>query len=128
MVLFDNMKPETRNQFSPLCCRRPSSRCSLDVSHNTCKVEEHDIDETPTRLFVHRKGATKAFGPGHPDIPPALRVEGQPVLIGETMGTASYVLVGTKESMSLTFGSACHGGRSLSRHQALRQWYGREVW
>jgi tRNA-splicing ligase RtcB len=99
-----------------------------DVSHNTCKVEEHVIDGTPTRLFVHRKGATRAFGPGHPDIPPALRAVGQPVLIGGTMGTASYVLVGTKESMSLAFGSACHGaGRSMSRHQALRQWHGREV-
>jgi tRNA-splicing ligase RtcB len=99
-----------------------------DVSHNTCKVEEHVIDGTPTRLFVHRKGATRAFGPGHPDIPPALRAVGQPVLIGGTMGTASYVLVGTEESMSLAFGSACHGaGRSMSRHQALRQWHGREV-
>lgn len=99
-----------------------------DVSHNTCKVEEHVIDGTPTRLFVHRKGATRAFGPGHSDIPPSLRAVGQPVLIGGTMGTASYVLVGTKESMSLAYGSACHGaGRSMSRHQALRQWHGREV-
>jgi tRNA-splicing ligase RtcB len=99
-----------------------------DVSHNTCKVEEHVIDGAPTRLFVHRKGATRAFGPGHLDIPPALRAVGQPVLIGGTMGTASYVLVGTEDSMSLAFGSACHGaGRSMSRHQALRQWHGREV-
>ncbi|MDH4343436.1 MAG: RtcB family protein, partial [Nitrospira sp.] len=99
-----------------------------DVSHNTCKVEEHDIDGTPTRLFVHRKGATRAFGPGHPDIPPSLRAVGQPVLIGGTMGTASYVLVGTKESMSLAYGSACHGaGRSMSRHHALRQWHGCDV-
>jgi len=99
-----------------------------DVSHNTCKVEEHVIDGIPTRLFVHRKGATRAFGPGHPDVPSSLRAVGQPVLIGGTMGTASYVLVGTKESMSLAFGSACHGaGRSMSRHQALRQWHGREV-
>lgn len=99
-----------------------------DVSHNTCKVEEHVIDGMPTRLFVHRKGATRAFGPGHFDIPSAFRAVGQPVLIGGTMGTASYVLVGTEESMSLAFGSACHGaGRSMSRHQALRQWHGREV-
>lgn len=99
-----------------------------DVSHNTCKVEEHEINGSPTRLFVHRKGATRAFGPGHTDIPPSLRAVGQPVLIGGTMGTASYVLVGTKESMALAFGSACHGaGRSMSRHQALRQWHGREV-
>ena len=99
-----------------------------DVSHNTCKVEEHVLDGTPARLFVHRKGATRAFGPGHPDIPPSLRAVGQPVLIGGTMGTASYVLAGTKESMSLAFGSACHGaGRSMSRHAALRQWHGRDV-
>ncbi len=99
-----------------------------DVSHNTCKVEEHVLDGTATSLFVHRKGATRAFGPGHPDVPPSLRAVGQPVLIGGTMGTASYVLVGTKESMSLAFGSACHGaGRSMSRHQASRKWQGREV-
>jgi len=99
-----------------------------DVSHNTCKVEEHVIDGTPTRLFVHRKGATRAFGPGHPDVPPSLRAVGQPVLIGGTMGTASYVLVGTQESMALAFGSACHGaGSSMSRHQALRQWHGRDI-
>lgn len=99
-----------------------------DVSHNTCKVEEHLRDGTPTRLFVHRKGATRAFGPGHPDLPPALRAVGQPVLIGGTMGTASYVLVGTQESMERAFGSACHGaGRNMSRHQALRQWHGRDV-
>ena len=108
----------------------PQGTLSLlyDVSHNTCKVEEHVIDGIPTRLFVHRKGATRAFGPGHPDVPPSLRAVGQPVLIGGTMGTASYVLVGTKESMSLAFGSACHGaGRRMSRHQATRQWQGREV-
>lgn len=108
----------------------PQATISLlyDVSHNTCKVEEHEIEGKPMRLFVHRKGATRAFGPGHPDVPPSLRAVGQPVLIGGTMGTASYVLVGTKESMALAFGSACHGaGRSMSRHHALRQWQGRDV-
>jgi tRNA-splicing ligase RtcB len=99
-----------------------------DVSHNTCKVEDHVVDGVRRRLFVHRKGATRAFGPGHPDIPPALRAVGQPVLIGGTMGTASYILAGTHEGMSHAFGSACHGaGRSMSRHQALRQWKGRDV-
>ncbi|HSF29304.1 MAG TPA: RtcB family protein [Candidatus Tectomicrobia bacterium] len=99
-----------------------------DVSHNTCKLEEHVIDGQPRRLFVHRKGATRAFGPGHPDIPAGLRHVGQPVLIGGTMGTASYILVGTAEGMDLAFGSACHGaGRSMSRHQALKQWRGQEV-
>ena len=99
-----------------------------DVSHNTCKVEEYVIDGRRRRLFVHRKGATRAFGPDHPDVPAALRAVGQPVLIGGTMGTASYILAGTTESMALAFGSACHGaGRSMSRHQATRQWRGREV-
>jgi len=95
-----------------------------DVSHNTCKVEQHGNRQ----LYVHRKGATRAFGPGHPDIPPALRDAGQPVLIGGSMGTGSYVLAGTKESETLAFSSACHGaGRAMSRHQALKTWQGRKV-
>lgn len=99
-----------------------------DVSHNTCKLEQHRVDGAPRHLFVHRKGATRAFGPGHPAVPEAYRTVGQPVLIGGTMGTASYVLVGTEASGQLSFGSACHGaGRAMSRHQALRQWKGREV-
>jgi tRNA-splicing ligase RtcB len=108
----------------------PKARLSLlyDVSHNTCKVEEHVLDGVPRRLFVHRKGATRAFGPGHPDLPPALRPVGQPVLIGGSMGTASYVLVGTAEGEARSFGSSCHGaGRSMSRHQALKQWRGRDL-
>jgi tRNA-splicing ligase RtcB len=99
-----------------------------DVSHNTCKVEEHIVDGKPMHLFVHRKGATRAFGPGHPALPAPLQEIGQPVLIGGTMGTASYILCGTKQGMELAFGSACHGaGRAMSRHQALRQWRGSEV-
>jgi len=99
-----------------------------DVSHNTCKIEAHLVDGRKMQLFVHRKGATRAFGPGHPAVPPPLQEIGQPVLIGGTMGTASYILCGTKQGMDLAFGSACHGaGRSMSRHQALRQWRGSEV-
>ena len=99
-----------------------------DVSHNTCKVETHVIGGREKRLFVHRKGATRAFGPGHPDLPAAWAGVGQPVLIGGTMGTASYILVGTAESLARSFGSSCHGaGRAMSRHQALRQWRGHEV-
>ena len=99
-----------------------------DVSHNTCKIEDHHLNGKPSRLFVHRKGATRAFGPGNAAVPEALRDVGQPVLIGGTMGTASYVLCGTKEGMKLAFGSACHGaGRAMSRHQALRQWRGSEI-
>jgi tRNA-splicing ligase RtcB len=108
----------------------PEARLPLlyDVSHNTCKVEEHRADGGARKLYVHRKGATRAFGPGHPDIPAALRDFGQPVLIGGSMGTGSYVLAGTKESEALAFSSACHGaGRAMSRHQALRNWQGRQV-
>jgi tRNA-splicing ligase RtcB len=107
---------------------RATLRMLYDVSHNTCKVEDHPIDGNPRRLFVHRKGATRAFGPGHPDLPAALKPAGQPVLIGGSMGTASYILAGTADGMALAFGSACHGaGRSMSRHQALKEWRGREV-
>jgi tRNA-splicing ligase RtcB len=99
-----------------------------DVSHNTCKVETHEVDGSQRPLFVHRKGATRAFGPDHPAVPEPLRALGQPVLIGGTMGTASYILVGTADSERLSFGSACHGaGRAMSRHQATRQWQGRAV-
>jgi tRNA-splicing ligase RtcB len=108
----------------------PSARLALlyDVSHNTCKIEEHEVNGRVTRLFVHRKGATRAFGPGHADLPASLRDVGQPVLIGGTMGTASYIMCGTREGMTRSFGSACHGaGRSMSRHQATRQWKGKAV-
>ena len=99
-----------------------------DVSHNTCKVEMHRVDGQSKRLFVHRKGATRALGPGHPDLPPAFQAIGQPVLIGGTMGTASYVLVGTRDGEARSFASSCHGaGRSMSRHAALKQWQGRQV-
>ena len=103
-------------------------RLLYDVSHNTCKVEDHEVGGRRRRLFVHRKGATRAFGPGHPELPEALRETGQPVLIGGTMGTGSYVLVGTGEGERRSFSSACHGaGRAMSRHQATRQWQGRQV-
>jgi tRNA-splicing ligase RtcB len=108
----------------------PRARLPLlyDVSHNTCKVEEHRVDGGTRKLYVHRKGATRAFGPGHPDIPAALRSAGQPVLIGGSMGTGSYVLAGTAEAEARSFSSACHGaGRAMSRHQALRTWKGRQV-
>jgi tRNA-splicing ligase RtcB len=108
----------------------PEARLPLlyDVSHNTCKVEQHRADGGTRQLYVHRKGATRAFGPGHPDIPEALRDAGQPVLIGGSMGTASYVLAGTRQSEALAFSSACHGaGRAMSRHQAMKTWSGRKV-
>ncbi|HEU0185420.1 MAG TPA: RtcB family protein [Blastocatellia bacterium] len=99
-----------------------------DVSHNTCKVEEHVIDNDRRRIFTHRKGATRAFGPGHPDLPEVFKKTGQPVLIGGTMGTSSYILAGTREGEERSFSSSCHGaGRAMSRHQALKQWKGREM-
>jgi tRNA-splicing ligase RtcB (3'-phosphate/5'-hydroxy nucleic acid ligase) len=108
----------------------PEARLTLlyDVSHNTCKIENHCVGGRSRTLFVHRKGATRSFGPGHPDLPAALRDVGQPVLIGGTMGTESYVLVGTEESEKLAFSSACHGaGRSMSRTQATKYWRGRQL-
>ncbi|MFC1677147.1 RtcB family protein [Planctomycetota bacterium] len=99
-----------------------------DVSHNTCKEEEHIVEGREKRLFVHRKGATRSFGPGSKDVPADYRDVGQPVLIGGTMGTASYILAGTAESMNLAFGSSCHGaGRSMSRTKAKKQWRGGDV-
>ena len=103
-------------------------RILFDVSHNTCKVETHVVEGKRRELFVHRKGATRAFGPGHESLPAALRPVGQPVLVGGSMGTGSYILVGDARSEAQAFSSACHGaGRALSRHAALRQWSGRKV-
>jgi tRNA-splicing ligase RtcB len=108
----------------------PGAKMDLlfDVSHNTCKVETHNVGGKPRELFVHRKGATRAFAAGHPSLPEALRPFGQPVLIGGSMGTSSYVLVGDARSEDKAFASACHGaGRALSRHAALKRWSGRKV-
>ncbi|KAF7988749.1 hypothetical protein HCN44_007059 [Aphidius gifuensis] len=92
-----------------------------DVSHNIAKVEEHMVDGRPKTLLVHRKGATRAFPPHHPLIPVDYQLTGQPVLIGGTMGTCSYVLTGTEKGMQETFGSTCHGaGRAFSRAKSRR--------
>ena len=105
-----------------------SLRLLYDVSHNICKEEVHRVGGVERRLHVHRKGATRAFGPGHRAVPEALRPLGQPVLIGGSMGTASYVLTGAAAGEALSFSSACHGaGRSMSRHQATKQWHGRQL-
>jgi tRNA-splicing ligase RtcB (3'-phosphate/5'-hydroxy nucleic acid ligase) len=99
-----------------------------DVSHNTCKIEQHSVDGERRELFVHRKGATRSFGPHHPELPASLQESGQPVLIGGTMGTESYILVGTNQCEALSFSSACHGaGRSMSRTQATKLWQGRKL-
>ncbi len=92
-----------------------------DIAHNMGKVEEHVVDGKHVQVCVHRKGATRAFGPGSPVLPDDLRDIGQPVLIPGSMGTASYILIGTEGSMEQTFGSSCHGaGRVMSRAQAKR--------
>jgi tRNA-splicing ligase RtcB len=99
-----------------------------DVAHNIAKVEEHSVDGVKERLYVHRKGATRAFGPGRPEIPTSYRDVGQPVIIPGSMGTPSYVLCGSEGAMRLTFGSACHGaGRIMSRTQAKKTYAGTEV-
>jgi tRNA-splicing ligase RtcB len=100
----------------------------FDVSHNTCKAEWHEVEGARRQLYVHRKGATRAFGPGHPGLPERYRAVGQPVIIGGSMGTGSFVLVGTAESERKAFSSASHGaGRAMSRHAALKLWQGRQL-
>jgi len=99
-----------------------------DVAHNICKYETHYVNGNKKKLYIHRKGATRAFPKGHPDIPEKYRDVGQPVIIPGTMGTASYVLVGTEKAMEETFGSTCHGaGRMMSRSQAIREAKGRSI-
>lgn len=99
-----------------------------DVAHNIAKIEEHTVDGKKVKLCVHRKGATRAFGPGHPGVVPAYRAVGQPVLVPGDMGTASYVLVGTADALERSFGTSCHGaGRTMSRSAAKKQIVGSEL-
>jgi tRNA-splicing ligase RtcB len=100
-----------------------------DVAHNIAKVEEHVVDGEKMKLIVHRKGATRAFPPGHQELPEIYRDIGQPVLIPGDMGRVSFVLLGTEKAMEETFGSTCHGaGRVMSRHQAIKKAKGRAIW
>ena len=117
----------TREVFAKVL---PGSRLTTlyDVSHNTCKRERHLVDGQPRWLHVHRKGATRAFGPGHPALPADYREAGQPVIIGGSMGTGSWILAGTTESENQAWSSASHGaGRAMSRNAALKRWQGREL-
>ena len=115
-----------REAFSRIFKRSPDElgmELVYDVAHNIAKLEEHRVNGYRRKVFVHRKGATRAFPPGHPEIPAKYRSVGQPVLIPGSMGTASYVLVGTKKAMEISFGSTAHGaGRLLSRAAAVRQY------
>ena len=103
-------------------------RMVYDIAHNMAKIETHEIEGEALPVCVHRKGATRAFGPGSHVLPPAYLDSGQPVLVPGSMGTASYVLAGTEGSMRQTFGSTCHGaGRQMSRKAAKRQVQGGEL-
>lgn len=106
----------------------PTLRLLYDLAHNITKVEQHTLDGIPTKLLIHRKGSTRAFGPDHADVPPAYRAVGQPVLLPGSMGTASYVLVGTNRAMQETFGSCAHGaGRRHSRTAMRKKVQGQQV-
>jgi tRNA-splicing ligase RtcB len=99
-----------------------------DVSHNIAKIEEYVVDGTPRRLVVHRKGATRAFPPGHADVPERYRTIGQPVLIPGDMGRYSFIALGTHRAVEEAFGSTCHGaGRVMGRKQAVRVLAGRDI-
>jgi len=117
-----------REAFQEVISPKMQIRTMYDVSHNIGKIEKHEIDGVIKEVIMHRKGATRAFAPGRPEVPAQYRDVGQPVLIPGTMGTASYVLVGTQESMGIAFGSTCHGaGRRLSRAAAKKQVRGSQL-
>lgn len=121
----------TRESFQTVFGLPPDAlkmRLVYDLCHNIAKIERHAVEGGPRDLCVHRKGATRAFPPGHPELPERYRRIGQPVLVPGDMGRCSYVLLGTEEGYRETFGSACHGaGRRLSRHQALKAGKGRAI-
>jgi len=99
-----------------------------DVAHNIAKMEQHQVDGRQKRVCVHRKGATRAFPPDHPEIPSRYRKVGQPVIIPGDMGRESWVLVGQASSMDRSFGSSCHGaGRVMSRKAAIQNAQGRRI-
>uniref|UniRef100_A0A6G1SAJ3 RNA-splicing ligase RtcB homolog n=1 Tax=Aceria tosichella TaxID=561515 RepID=A0A6G1SAJ3_9ACAR len=114
----------TRQAFAKVFNSMPDDldmQLIYDVSHNIAKVEDHMVEGRPKKLLVHRKGATRAFPPNHPLIPVDYQLTGQPIMIGGTMGTNSYVLTGTQTGMEQTFGTTCHGsGRALSRAKSRR--------
>ncbi len=117
---------ETFAEVTGQTAEQMEMRQVYDVAHNIAKFETHIVEGQDRRVVVHRKGATRAFGPNHPDVPGRYEKTGQPVLIPGDMGTASYVLAGTRKAMTESFGSTCHGaGRVMSRHAAVRAAKGR---
>ncbi|MEK7486286.1 MAG: RtcB family protein [Planctomycetota bacterium] len=118
----------TRKAFTEVLGDQIELKTVYDVVHNMAKLERHQINGKEKEVWVHRKGATRAFGPGHLEIPEDYRAFGQPVLIPGSMGTASYILAGTQKAMDETFGSTPHGaGRQMSRHAANQKWRGEKV-
>ena len=116
-----------REAFKSILGEKVNLELLYDVAHNIAKIEEHEIDGQKTKLIVHRKGATRAFPAGHPELPEKYKETGQPVLIPGSMGTASYVLVGTEKSKE-AWHTVCHGaGRTMSRHQAVKTLSAQEI-
>lgn len=117
-----------RNVFAKIMGSSKGMEQVYDVCHNVAKFERHRINEEIKEVCIHRKGATRSFGPGREEIPDVYRSVGQPVIIPGSMGTASYILVGTSEAEKLSFGSTAHGaGRLMSRHEALRRFRGEKI-
>jgi tRNA-splicing ligase RtcB len=117
-----------RDVFARVLGSAGGMRQVYDVCHNVAKVEKHTVGGQVRDLCIHRKGATRSFGPGRAEIPEAYRSAGQPVIIPGSMGTSSYLLVGTAEAEGLSFGSTAHGaGRVMSRHEALRRFRGEQI-
>lgn len=118
----------TRQAFKKVFGNGFELKVVYDLAHNIAKIEEYEINGVKKKVITHRKGATRAFGPGNPELPEKYKKIGQPVLIPGSMGTASYVLAGTNESADLSFSTSCHGaGRRMSRHNALKIWRGKEL-
>lgn len=117
-----------REVFTRVMGRSEGMDQVYDVCHNVAKFERHEIEGKTKEVCIHRKGATRSFGPGREEIPEVYRDAGQPVIIPGSMGTASYILVGTEEAEKLSFGSTAHGaGRLMSRHEALRRFRGEKI-
>jgi tRNA-splicing ligase RtcB len=126
-VMTDGVR-ESFEQVFQRSARTMGMYLVYDVAHNLAKIEEHEVDGEQRNLCVHRKGATRAFGPGHPELPSRYASIGQPVIIPGSMGTASYVLLGTERAMERSFSSTCHGaGRAMSRTKAKKVMTGPEL-
>jgi tRNA-splicing ligase RtcB len=117
-----------RDVFKKVLGSSQGMRQVYDVCHNVAKIEKHTVEGREKDLCIHRKGATRSFGPGRIEIPEAYRAVGQPVIIPGSMGTASYILLGTPEAEALSFSSTAHGaGRLMSRHEAIRRFRGEQI-